>query len=495
MDLSSTDMLRVLTAATTTVTEAFTDAPLAVDGTLPAAIDGVYFRNGPGRFERGGQRYRHPFDGDGHISRLDIAGGQVRYTNRFVRTAEFVAEERAGRMLYRAFGTNLPGGLLTNLFRLNFKNAANTSVRWHAGRLLALWEGGAPHALDPMTLATRGKEDFAGGLASPFSGLSRRLAPLLPFSAHPHIDGATGELYNFGLVSGRPNLLMLYRIGADGVMDAPRQHPLSRFSFVHDFAVTRRWLCFLLPQADFDLRKALLGLSTAVGSLSIATQRPMQVLLLPREPVAAEPRLLSGPPGFVFHVAQAFDDAHGRLVLDVIRYGCYPEFDAFEELFNNPPDGVAPRLERLLIDPERARCERLSLGADVDQHAFELPVTAPGALGEPRRILYGVGAPPGRRAPYLTSILRLDTETGSLSSRDFGLDLVGEPMLVPGEDGDEGWLLSLVFSAAAGHGDARGRAELVVLRAADLSVQATAALPHALPVGFHGCWVPRAALG
>jgi all-trans-8'-apo-beta-carotenal 15,15'-oxygenase len=487
-DLASADMLRVLAQAATTVTEELTDAPLRVHGELPAAIDGLYFRNGPGRFERGGQRYLHPFDGDGHVTRLDIAGGAVRYTNRFVRTAEYLAEERAGRMLYRNFGTNLPGGLLRNLFRLNFKNAANTSVRWHAGRLLALWEGGAPHRLDPDTLATLGKERFDGGLDSPFSRLSRRLAPLLPFSAHPHLDGETGELFNFGLVSGKPNLLMLYRVGPDGRMDAPRRHPLARFSFVHEFGVTRRWLCFLLPRADFDLTRALLGLTTAVGSLSIATDRPMQILLLPREPGTARPRLLDGPPGFVFHLAQAWDDEGGRVLLDVIRYGGYPAFDAVEDLFRNPPDGIVPRLERLVLDPEHERCERLQPGPDLAAHAFELPVSAPAAAGSPRRFLYGVGAPPARRSPYLTSVHRLDTETGTLTTRDFGLDLAGEPMLVPGDGDDEGWLLSLVFRAD------QSRTDLVVMRAADLSIQATAPLPHAVPAGFHGCWVPRSEL-
>jgi all-trans-8'-apo-beta-carotenal 15,15'-oxygenase len=488
MDLSGDDMLRGLAEATITVTEELTDAPLAVEGELPAAIDGLYFRNGPGRFERGGRRYRHPFDGDGHVTRLDIAAGTIRYTNRFVRTQEYLVEERAGRMRYRSFGTNLPGGIARNLLRLNFKNAANTSVRWHAGRLLALWEGGAPYRLDPTTLATLGKEDFDGRLVSPFSGISRWLAPLLPFSAHPFIDGATGELDNFGLVSGSPNRLMLYRIGPDGRMDAPRRHPLSRLSFVHDLGVTRRWLCFLLPQADFDIRRAMLGLTTAVGALHIATERPMQVLLLPRQPDAGRPRLLSGPPGFVFHIAQAFDDDQGRVVLDVIRYGCYPEFDAIEALFHNPPSGAVPRLERLVLNPVSERCERVSLGVDAGNSAFELPVSAPAAAGEPRRMLYGIGAPPGRCTPYLTSIQRLDTETGALITRDFGLDLVGEPMLVPGAGDDEGWLLSLVFRVG------RGRTDLVVLRAADLAILATAALPHAVPVGFHGCWVPRAAL-
>lgn len=487
-DLSAADMLRVLAQATTTVTHEYTDVPLTVEGDLPAAIDGLLLRNGPGRFERGGRRYRHPFDGDGHITRLDIAGGAARYTNRFVRTREYLEEERAGRMLHRAFGTNLPGGLFGNFFQMRFKNAANTSVRWHAGRLLALWEGGPPHRLDPATLSTLGTEDFGGRLENPFGGLSRRLAPLLPFSAHPHLDDDTGDLYNFGLVSGSPNRLMLYRVAADGRMDKPREHGLERFSFVHDFAVTRKWLCFLMPHADFDVPKAVFGLRTAVGSLQIATERPMQALLLPREPTGGRPVILTGPPGFVFHLAQAFDDEGGRLVLDVIRYGLYPDFDDFTDLFRAPPDGAMPRLERLVLDPSTRGCERLSLGPDVDTHAFELPISAPAPLGTPRRILYGVGAPPARRSPYLTSIHRLDTETGTLTTRDLGLDLAGEPMLVPGDGDDEGWLLSLVFRAD------QGRTDLLVLRAKDLEIQATAPLPHAVPIGFHGCWVPRSEL-
>jgi all-trans-8'-apo-beta-carotenal 15,15'-oxygenase len=487
-DLGSADMLRVLADATTTVDTEYTDEPLSVNGELPATVDGLLFRNGPGRFERGGRRYLHPFDGDGHVTKLDIRNGQVRYTNRFVRTREYLDEERTGRMRHRAFGTNLPGGVFGNFFQMRFKNAANTSVRWHAGRLLALWEGGPPHRLHPESLATLGEEDFGGRLENPFGGMSRRLAPLLPFSAHPHIDDASGELHNFGLVSGSPNRLMLYRIGPDGVMDPPREHGLARFSFVHDFAVTNRWLCFLLPYADFDVPKAVFGLKTAVGSLRIATERPMQVLLLPREPGAERPVIMEGPPGFVFHVAQAFED-DGRLVLDVIRYGMYPDFDEFEDLFRQPPDGAMPRLERLVLDPARRRCERTSLGGDVNRHGFELPIAAPAPLGAWRRILYGVGAPPARRSPYLTSIQRLDTESGALIARDFGLDLTGEPMLVPGHGDDEGWLLSLVFRAD------QGRTDLVVLRAADLSIQATAPLPHPVPIGFHGCWVPRAELG
>jgi all-trans-8'-apo-beta-carotenal 15,15'-oxygenase len=333
--LRSSDMLRVIGEASRTVTEEFTDQPLRVDGELPAPINGVLFRNGPGRFERGNQRYAHPFDGDGHIMRFDIGAQGIRYSNRFVRTREFIAEEGSGRMLYRAFGTNLPGGLAANLLRLNFKNAANTNVVWHGGRLLALWEGGPPHRLDPHTLATLGSEDFDGQLRNASPPPARWLAPLLPFSAHPRIDAVSGELFNFGLVSGRPNRLLLYHIERNGRMAPWQAHELPRFSFIHDFAVTRRWFCFLLPHADFDLTRATLGLTTAVGSLRLDSERPMQAMLIPRDGSSAGPRPIDCGSGFVFHIAHAFDRDDGALVLDVVRYGRYPDFGSFEALFTD----------------------------------------------------------------------------------------------------------------------------------------------------------------
>jgi all-trans-8'-apo-beta-carotenal 15,15'-oxygenase len=481
--LSGADMRRTLDEASRTVRQELTDVPLAVQGELPAGLDGVLFRNGPGRFERGGQRYAHPFDGDGHIVRLDIGPKGVRYSNRFVRTAEFVAEEAAGRMCFRGFGSNLPGGLLANLLRMRFKNAANTSVVWHAGRLLALWEGGAPHRLDPHTLDTLGTEDFDGGLRNPLPPPARWLSGSLPFAAHPRLDAVTGELFSFGLMFGVRNRLFLYRVDRDGQMAPPRMYPLPRFSFVHDFAVTRRWLCFLLPHADFDVPRALLGLSTPVGSLRLATERPMQALLIPR--AGGAPRLLDCGPGFVFHIAQGFDRDDGALVLDVLRYVDYPAFDDLDTLFADPPPDSLPHLERLVLEPDTGRFEVRSW----TERGAELPTTESGALGEPRRFIYSIGAPRERRAPFFTAIQRLDTETGELRVLDLAPDLPGEPIPVAGADGGAGWLLSLVHRAG------QSRTDLLVLRTSDLSIVATASLPQVVPLGFHGCWVPRAEIG
>jgi hypothetical protein len=89
------------------------------EGKIPEDLRGVLFRNGSGRMERGGIFYGHPFDGDGMLSRFAFTGKGIRYRNRFVRTRWYLDEENSGRIRYRNFGTNIPGGLLNNAFRTN----------------------------------------------------------------------------------------------------------------------------------------------------------------------------------------------------------------------------------------------------------------------------------------------------------------------------------------------------------------------------------------
>jgi hypothetical protein len=111
----------------------------AVEGTLPRGLVGTLFRNGPGRFERGGARYAHMLDGDGLVNRWTFLppeedgeggggggddeggwgadahttstsnstahpprrprGARVHFTSRYVRTRELADEEYAGRVL------------------------------------------------------------------------------------------------------------------------------------------------------------------------------------------------------------------------------------------------------------------------------------------------------------------------------------------------------------------------------------------------------------
>ncbi|MGB3200278.1 MAG: carotenoid oxygenase family protein, partial [Nodosilinea sp.] len=123
-----------------------------IEGSIPTELEGTLFRNGPGLLDIHGHPVKHPFDGDGMISSIAIRDGKAFFRNRFVRTAGYVAEQNAGKPLFRGvFGTQKPGGPLANAFDLNLKNLANTHIVYWADKLLALWEAAEPHRLDPST--------------------------------------------------------------------------------------------------------------------------------------------------------------------------------------------------------------------------------------------------------------------------------------------------------------------------------------------------------
>src|SRR5207237_918628 len=90
---------------------------------------------------------------------------------------------------FQSLETELGDGVeLERMRRARGGNAANTNVVFHGGRLLALWEAGLPHRLDPVTLETLGPDRLGGALG-----------PGDTFSAHPKLDRSTGDMWNFGV--------------------------------------------------------------------------------------------------------------------------------------------------------------------------------------------------------------------------------------------------------------------------------------------------------
>lgn len=102
-----------------------------IEGLIPRTLRGSIFRNGPGNFERGGNRFKHVLDGDGLLCRFSIDGsaGRAHFQRRFVETPAYKEEEAADAVLNRnTFGTQPAGGPLTNFGQLVLKNPANTHV-------------------------------------------------------------------------------------------------------------------------------------------------------------------------------------------------------------------------------------------------------------------------------------------------------------------------------------------------------------------------------
>jgi all-trans-8'-apo-beta-carotenal 15,15'-oxygenase len=456
-----------------------------IEGELPTDLVGVLYRNGNGRFAHQGVRYDHLFDGDGMISRFAFDGKQVRYRNRYVRTSEFLEEEKAGRMLYRSFGTNLPGGIIRNAFRMRFKNAANTSVVWHGGHMMALWEGGLPHRIDPVTLETIDRYDYNGVLRNQFSWLDSRIMPELPFSAHPKIHPDTGVLHNFGTLAGTKQRLIMYEVNPDGKARIGQVIEMDDMTFSHDFVLTQSGhrILFLTPVA-FDMPRALLGLTSPAASIKVDRAKPTLVLVI--DPDGTIHRL-STDFCFVFHFVNAYQDTDGKLIVDGLMLDYFPESALMKAYLQGDvaDDGAGARFTRYTIDLEAKQVTH----APLTDYEGKLPEIHPDLLGKAYRYAWGIGRPITHNRPLADQIVKIDVQTGQGTHTGNEHSLPSEPIVVPRPGStveDDAWLLYLLFD------DRTQATDLVVADAASLATVARLRLPHNIPLGFHGMWLPDA---
>ena len=446
-----------------------------IEGELPRDLVGTLYRNGPGNFDINGEEYGHPFDGDGTICAISFCGDRVHFRNRFVATPEFVAEKAAGKILYRSvFATQRAGGFWNNWFDFNFKNPANTNVVYQGGKLLALWEADAPYSLDPQTLATLGKEYFGD-----------RLPKGQSFTAHPHVDPATGDLIAFGVTTGPISTIHLYRVDTAGKLAEITNHRVPGFCFLHDFAITSNYRIFFQNPVSFNPFPVALGFKPAASCVELDPNAPTRIFLFDRK---GRSRTFETDPGFIFHHANAYEDGD-RLVVDSL---CYNDYLSLEQgadykkvVFSEVP---AARLVRYEVD---LKSDRVTSKVIVDR-ACEFPTLHPDRVGRQHRYLY-VGAThnPGPNAP-LQGVMKVDMETGEQRLHSFAPRgyLGGDPVFVPRPGGtaeDDGWIVVMVFDAE------RERSDVTILDAAhiDRNPVAVLHLKHHVPYGLHGTFTPE----
>lgn len=437
-----------------------------VEGRLPADLRGTFYRNGPGRFERNGERYHHWFDGDGYAQAWQIGGGQVAHRGRFVETRKFLDESSAGQFLYPAFGTRFD----RRGFRDNDSlNAANTNLLPFNDRLYALWEGGSATEIDPATLATIGIKTWRDDLKA------------MPFSAHPKID-THGVLWNFGAMAGTDKIA-LYRINADGAVAQTAVIDVPNVAMLHDFAVSERHLIFVIAPYDITDDRQLSLADRHVWAGSGANARPTRVVVVAKDTLAVR-RVYELPPHMVFHFGNAWDEAGGaRTHVDLVLHDgdmlktTTQEMEGVREP-NRPTRHVAVRLALDHVGGTVATT-RLLDGA-------EFPRVLPAVVGRRHRRLAVLSSDARNTALVLDTVNVVDTDSGRADSWRFGAGWCAEEhILVPRRNATSEQDAYLVGVAQDTN---RGISMLSVFDAARVAAGpvALARLPYRTPHCFHG---------
>ncbi|MEL7059380.1 MAG: carotenoid oxygenase family protein [Acidobacteriota bacterium] len=452
---------------------------LAVEGELPAFVRGSYYLNGPGRFERGGRKAEHWLDGDGLVTALHFDDGGVRFAQRFVKTAKLEADEAAGTLVHRGFGTRFEDDQL--LHGIALEPPVNVSAYAWAGRLLAFGEQSLPYELDPETLETRELFTFGG-----------RLNALSPLAAHPHVDPRREEMVDFGISFSptRPNL-QIYRFGADGSLLSRRRLPLEHPVSVHDFSLSARHATFYLAPYVLDAAALARDGRTMLEALAWRPELGSRLWILEHpsgDPIGS----VEVDTGYCLHLINSFEQAgeggREQLVVDLLEMD-RPVYDQYvlDRFFH---DARGARPTRFTIDLETLELvatQRLDLHWLADFPAID-PRHVGAATDRFWMLAISKSAEPGRK--FFDLLVAADWAHGGareMYRAERGRFLGGEPVFLPDPAADgAGAILCQELEPAT----ERSAFLLFDATAVAAGPIARLPLPTPIPFGFHASFEP-----
>ncbi|MGL4260390.1 MAG: carotenoid oxygenase family protein [Afipia sp.] len=422
------------------VHEEVTAFDLPVEGAIPPELDGLYARNGANPREG---HSGHWFMGDGMLHGVSLKDGRAEwYRNRWVRTPRFNgAPRRPGVPDIRA-------------------STANTNVIAHAGKIMALVENALPMMMT-RDLDTIGFHDYGGKLDT-------------AFTAHPKICPTSGEMHFFGY-GFMPPFLTYHAVDASGALMRSILIPTKAPTMMHDFAMTSEHIIFMDLPVVFDMPAAQRGTMPFAWNDGYGAR----LGILKRGAGIESLRWVEVEPCYVFHVANAFEEADGTIVIDVAWYN---------ELWRGGPSATTfdkAILKRWRIPPGAAKAQE----QQIDDRAIEFPRVNESLTGSRHNIVYSVDTGTDLASTRYSSLRKYDLKSGKSAVHDFNTGLPGEFVHVAPEGSsgeDDGWLMGFVYDRV------RDASDLVILDAQKIESKPIAriGLPARVPQGFHGNWMP-----
>ena len=459
-------------------TEWDADDLTAVEGEIPADLDGVYLRNTENPLHPA-LKFYHPFDGDGMIHVVGFRDGKAFYRNRFIRTDGFAAENEAGGALWP--GLAEPVEVARREYgwgaRTLMKDASSTDVIVHRGTALtSFYQCGDLYRVDPLTGETMGKEDWNGRFPSAWG-----------VSAHPKVDDRTGELLFFTYSKQEP-YLRYGVVNADNDVLHLTDVPLPGPRLPHDMAFTRNYVIL----NDFPLFWDPELLKSGIHLPGFHRDMPSRFAVVPRYG-GADIRWFEADPTFVLHFTNAYEDGD-EVVLDGFFEGDpNPSDDASGDKWQRAFRFLA--LDRLQTRLHRWRFNLVTgqtREEDLSGRTTEFGMINAGYAGEDYRYTYAATGKPGWF--LFDGLVKHDVKTGAEEHFAFEDGVFGsETALAPRPGGtaeDDGYLITITTDVNT---DASYCLVFDAARVGDGPV-CKLALPERVSSGTHSTWAAGADL-
>jgi all-trans-8'-apo-beta-carotenal 15,15'-oxygenase len=261
-------------------------------------------------------------------------------------------------------------------------------------------------------------------------------------------------MYNFGLDLLPTPRLRTYRGDRTGRLRRLATVSLWDLPWNHDFALTGRYLVFVLDPLLPNIGKMALASHSLIDSLEFKHAKGSRFLLVPK--AGGRPRVIEHEALLHMHVTNAYDDGDD-VVVELVRLDIeWKQFRRMTGMVNldtaDMPQFPDSRLMQYRITKGGAVIER-----ELSDRSGEFPQYD--WRRSTRRHRYSYLAGTGGPAGVFNSIVKIDHNTGAATSCDLGASSVGEPLFVPRTPDaaeDDGWLLAL------NHQLAENRSQLII---------------------------------
>ena len=451
-----------------------------VVGEIPDDLSGVYIRNTENPLFEPIQRY-HPFDGDGMLHAISFDNGEARYSNRFVRTEGFLAEQESQESLWAGI-TEHPSVAIAKKgwgARSMMKDNGSTDVIVHGGVALAsFYQCGELYQLDPITMETLGVSSWNGQF--PAEGVS----------AHTKLDEHTGEMLFFNYSTEAP--YMHYGlVSREGELTNYVDIPLPGPRLPHDMAFTENYAIL----NDFPLFWDPKSLAEGHYSNNYRPDLPSRFAVIPRNGATQDIKWFEADPTFVLHWTNAYEDGD-EIILDGffqhnptgLKRADAPERSNRKGLGRLGINANETMAHRWIFNMKTGECREQPMSDSI----VEFPMINGRHAGRRHRYSYNARGIDGLFA--FDGLVKHDLDTGVEQLVEFPPGTyVSETVMAPRVGStaeDDGYLLTYTSDTI------NNLSECWILDAANPTTEPVAKirLPEKISSGTHATWAPRSDL-